>query len=267
METSILVVDDDHLNRQVVARRLMREGYFTATAENGVAALEMLGRQRFDLVLLDVDMPGMNGIEMLKKMRADARWAGIPVMMLSGNDSPAARQSCLSAGAADYLVKPLVMPLVHARIARCLDQAREPIEELAPPPAGDTRILIVDDDELGCRLLARQLGARGYKVAAVSSGEAALTHLAGNRSDLVLLDINMPVLSGIETLKRIRASERTRTLPVIMVTASSDVANMLECVDQGADGYITKPVDIGWLINCIVSSLKVRRLGVLTDIG
>jgi CheY-like chemotaxis protein len=268
MGASILIVDDDAMNRQVVARRLTREGYFVEAAASGAEAIEMLGRQRFDLLMLDLDMPGMDGITTLKKIRADARWAGIPVIMLTGNNSPEARRKCLGAGAADYLIKPLIMPLVHARIAACLHAGKEPIEELAQqqPVADGARILIVDDDELGGRLLGRQLEGRGYSVAIASSGETALQWLKDGQTDVVLLDINMPGMSGTETLKQIRANDRTRTLPVIMVTASSDVANMLECVDHGADGYITKPIDFSWLNNCIVSSLKVRREGVLTNL-
>jgi CheY-like chemotaxis protein len=267
MSTSILVVDDDQLNRQVVARRLAREGYFTEMAASAQDALEMLGRQRFDLVLLDLDMPGINGIEMLKRMRADPRLAGIPVVMLTVDNTPAARDRCLAAGAADFLLKPLIMPLVHARIAACLHAAKEPIEDLAPASGPGTRVLVVDDDELAGRLLGRQLEARGYAVAIAAGGEAALEWLKDGQTDVVLLDINMPGMSGPETLKRIRANERTRTLTVIMVTASSEVADMLECVDHGADGYVTKPIDIGWLNNCILSSLKVRRQGVMVDLG
>jgi putative two-component system response regulator len=266
METSILVVDDDPLNRQVVARRLSREGYFAVTAESGQEAIELLGRQRFDLLLMDLDMPGMDGIATLKKIRADSRWSGIPVIMLTGNNNPESRRKCLSAGAADYLIKPLVMPLVHARIAACLHAGKEPIEEMAQPVADGARVLIVDDDELGSRLLGRQLEGRGYSVAIANSGDTALQWLKDGQTDVVLLDINMPGMSGTDTLKQIRANDRTRTLPVIMVTASNDVANMLECVDHGADGYITKPIDFSWLNNCIVSSLKVRRDGVMTDL-
>jgi CheY-like chemotaxis protein len=267
MGTSILIVDDDPMNRQVVARRLTREGFFVEAAASGAAAIEMLGRQRFDLLLLDLDMPEMDGIATLKKIRSDARWTGIPVIMLTGNNSPEARRKCLGAGAADYLIKPLVMPLVHARIAACLHAGKEPIEALAQQPVADgARVLIVDDDELGGRLLGRQLEGRGYSVAIASSGETALQWLKDGQTDVVLLDINMPGMTGTETLKHIRANEKTRALPVIMVTASNDVANMLECVDHGADGYITKPIDFSWLNNCIVSSLKVRREGVLTQI-
>jgi len=87
-------------------------------------------------------------------------------------------------------------------------------------------------------------------------------YAVAERVDLVLFDIRMPTLSGTETLKRIRANDKTSRLPVVMVTASTELADMLKCVDEGADGYATKPVDIGWVSTCVHSAIETRRLGV-----
>ena len=262
MQTSILIVDDDSLHCHVVARRLEREGYVVATAASGPEALTLMDRQKFDLVLLDLNMPGMDGIETLTRMRAETHRADTPVIMLSADSRNDARARCLAAGAADYLVKPLVVPMVRARIERCLSVKAGSIESMEPSATGNVRILIVDDDELSSRLLARQMEARGYTATCVNSGEEALAKLACEKVDLVLLDIRMPALSGTETLRRIRADEKTSRLPVVMVTASTDLADMLKCVDEGADGYATKPVDIGWVTTCVHSAIETRRLGV-----
>lgn len=264
--TSVLVVDDDVLNNQVVARRLTQEGFSVATAQSGLEALHTLDRQVFDLVLLDLEMPGMDGIETLKRIRAHKRAVATPVIMLSSHKDSASINNCLENGAADYLFKPLVIPLVRARIERCLrpgnvlsgDDSGKQGQASASQAAS---ILVVDDDELNCRLLVRQLQSPGFHVSSVSNAQAALEWLAQKPADVVLLDVNMPGMSGTDLLQALRSNEATRYLPVIMVTGSNDVSVMLKCIDHGADGYITKPVDISYLRSCILSAVEARKLG------
>ena len=267
MSTSILIVDDDHLNRQVVLRRLTREGYAVAMAASGPMALEMLERQRFDLVLLDVELPAMDGLETLKRIRANPSWNDVPVIMLSGHCEPKWVAGCMAHGAADYLIKPLVMPLVRARIERCLQHRNPRPSETATPSTAGAHILVVDDDGLSCRLMTRQLKNYGCTASSVTSGEAALERLARESFDLVLLDINMPNMSGSELLRKIRSDDKTNRLPVIMVTAVTDLDTMLTCIDQGADGYVTKPVDMEYLNNCIRSSLEIKKAGAWFGLG
>lgn len=267
MAISILIVDDDYLNRQVVSRRLTQEGYAFAMAASGTVALEMLARQRFDLVLLDVELPAMDGLETLKRIRANPAWSGMPVIMLSGHCEPKWVAACMAHGAADYLVKPLVMPLVRARIERCLQYRNWDSRATPAASTAETRILVVDDDDLSCRLLTRQLKNCGCSASSVTSGETALEQLAREPFDLVLLDINMPKMSGNDLLRKIRSNDKTNRLPVIMVTAVTDLNTMLACIDDGADGYVTKPVDMTYLHNCIRSSLEIKKLGASFDLG
>ncbi|HCU53662.1 MAG TPA: hypothetical protein DIC36_05065 [Gammaproteobacteria bacterium] len=264
--TSILVVDDDPVNCQVVSRRLTQEGFSVAIATGGQEALDALDHQRFDLVLLDLAMPGMDGVETLKRLRSHVRGAHTPVIMLSAHDDSDSIKTCLAQGAVDYLVKPLVIPLVRARIERCLRPATAVKSEPESPKApAITRILIVDDDDLNCRLLTRQLQNPGYTVTAVNRATEVVDLLAKESFDVVLLDVNMPTMNGTVLLKHIRSHPRTRHLPVIMITATNEVSTMLECIDHGADGYITKPIDIGYLRSCILSAVEARKHGPSLD--
>ena len=265
--TSILVVDDDPVNCQVVSRRLTQEGYSVAIATSGQEALNTLDRQRFDLILLDLAMPGMDGIETLKRLRVHPRGARTPVIMLSAHDDSDSIKTCLAHGAVDYLVKPLVIPLVRARIERCLNSGTARIEPETPKAPAVTRILIVDDDDLNCRLLTRQLQNPGHAVVTVNRATEVIDLLAVDSFDVVLLDVNMPSMSGTVLLKHIRTNPRTRYLPVIMITATNEVSTMLECIDHGADGYITKPIDIGYLRSCILSAMEARKQGAALDFG
>lgn len=259
--TSILLVDDDELNLKVLTRRLSQEGYILSMATSATAALAMMERQHFSLVLLDIDMPGMNGIELLKKIQSRPQRSKALVIMLSAISDPAIIKNCLEQGAADYLVKPFVMSLARSRIEQCLQKRGNPgdIPMLDSVHQG-ARILLVDDDELSRRLLTRQLTSRGYVILEESSAEKVMQRLVDSVVDLVLLDINMPVISGTRILNRIRNNPGTEHLPVIMVTADDSMNSKLACIESGADGYITKPVNLNLLIQSIASTLKARTM-------
>lgn len=121
---SLLVVDDDEANRDMLARRLARLGYTVALAEHGRAALDRLREAPFDLILLDVMMPEMNGYELLDRLKADETLRDIPVIVLSALDETASAVRCIELGAEDYLPKPFDAVLLRARIGACLEKKR-----------------------------------------------------------------------------------------------------------------------------------------------
>lgn len=120
----LLIVDDNEVNRDVLARQLGRQGHATAVAENGREALEMVGEREFDLMLLDIMMPEMNGYEVLRRLKADARLRDIPVIMISALDEIETVVRCIELGAEDYLPKPFDPVLLRARIGACLEKKR-----------------------------------------------------------------------------------------------------------------------------------------------
>jgi adenylate cyclase len=120
----ILVVDDNASNRDLLSRRLQREGYRVTSAEGGAAALAMIAAEGFDLVLLDLMMPGMSGFEVLSRLKADGSTRHIPVIMISALDELDSTVRCIEAGAEDYLPKPFNPILLRARIGACLQKKR-----------------------------------------------------------------------------------------------------------------------------------------------
>ncbi|MDB6126994.1 MAG: adenylate/guanylate cyclase [Verrucomicrobia bacterium] len=120
----ILVVDDEPLNREMLLRRLARLGYTTAGAENGQKALELMSRESFDLVLLDIMMPVMDGFETLDRLKADRKLRHIPVVMLTALDEVASTVRCIEAGAEDYVPKPFNPVILRARMGASLDKKR-----------------------------------------------------------------------------------------------------------------------------------------------
>jgi sigma-B regulation protein RsbU (phosphoserine phosphatase) len=121
---AILVVDDDESSREMLARRLRRHGYTVSTLDNGVQALALARNQHFDLVMLDMIMPGLDGFQVLAKFKADARLGEIPVIMLSALDEENSIARCIEMGAEDYLSKPFNPVFLLARIGACLDKKR-----------------------------------------------------------------------------------------------------------------------------------------------
>lgn len=120
-EGRLLVVDDNETNRDLLSRQLARQGYVVATATNGAEGFERLEQDDFDLILLDVIMPEMNGVEMLARLQEDERWAAIPVIMLSSLDEVDSAVRCIEMGALDYVSKPVQATLLEARIAAALE--------------------------------------------------------------------------------------------------------------------------------------------------
>jgi CheY-like chemotaxis protein len=130
-DCTLLVVDDNEDNRYTLTRRLAREGYTTVvTATNGREALDLLSARRFDLVLLDVMMPELNGYEVLERLRADDRLRHVPVIMISAVDQIESVVRCIELGAEDYLPKPFNPVLLRARVGACLEKKRLRDQEL-----------------------------------------------------------------------------------------------------------------------------------------
>jgi class 3 adenylate cyclase len=130
---SLLVVDDDAMNRDMLSRRLARQGYTVAVAEDGEQALKMIEGQKFDLVLLDIMMPGVSGLQVLEILRQRHSMADLPVIMATAKDESSDIVEALKLGANDYVTKPLDFPVVLARTESqlALKQAREEIQRLA----------------------------------------------------------------------------------------------------------------------------------------
>ncbi len=121
---SLLVVDDNEMNRDMLRRRLQRQGYRVTMAVDGRQALEIMNREPFDLVLLDIMLPVMNGYEVLEELRANQALSQIPVIITTALDESDGKAKCLELGAEDYLTKPFNPVLLKSRIGDCLERHR-----------------------------------------------------------------------------------------------------------------------------------------------
>lgn len=245
-KASILIVDDEELNRDLLAKKLEEEGHNISTCATGLDALELVNNKKFDIILLDIMLSDVNGITVLEKIRNNPKLDEVHVMMVSASGDRETVLKCIESGATDYIAKPFSMLIVNSRIKRCLKKTySKTIYDDANNinSKKSVKILLVDDQELNRDVLAHRLKKSGYKIICVKSGHEALDILNSEIFDLILLDIMMPDISGIEVLKIIRQSDTLKDIPVMMITAMDDMNTINECMQAGANDYILKPMN------------------------
>jgi CheY-like chemotaxis protein len=260
---SILIADDNEANRDLLSRSLEKQGYTVASVGDGQEALDMMALEDFDLLLLDIMMPALDGYDVLKKMRMDPKLGNLPVIVLTADNESSNVIHCIELGANDYLVKPYDMVVLRNRIARCLlnRRIREDVGgELNWQSGQVPEVLIVEDDDMSRDLLQKRVSRAGYNVVSVADGNAALQRLSDQPFDLVLLDIMMPGMSGIEVLQHIKDDEKHSQVSVIMISALDDQETIEECLQAGAEDYITKPFNALILKSRILSCLQSKRI-------
>ncbi|MEX2181604.1 MAG: response regulator [Gemmatimonadaceae bacterium] len=201
---TVLVIDDDLDARRLLRSVLAADGFHVEEAADGTTGLELATRVRPDAITLDVLMPGMDGWEVLRRIRADESLAEIPVIMLSVLHE---QQLALALGATEYVTK----PLDRAQLRRIL--GRQPFAE----PTG--AVLVVEDDPAMRATFRRGLEREGWTVMEAENGRVGLERMAERTPSLIILDLVMPVMDGGEFVARVRQVEAWRQIPVIVVTA------------------------------------------------
>ena len=352
----ILLVEDNELNRDMLSRRLRRRGHDLAIAVDGAEAIAIASAQSFDLILMDMSLPVIDGWEATRRLKAQPHTQTVPIIALTAHAMRGDRDQALAAGCDDYDTKPIDLKRLLGKIKSFLSSeqlASEPSKTTAavetatapvipikpvtpvvasaasmtpetytptsvtpdtytpapmapdvpdsvpvdppiapvvpaadlpllsaPPLAANTTesaaapapeksrtnafsglpILVVDDNEDNRDMLSRRLNRRGYESVVVDSGEAALDYIQNHPGvALVLLDIMMPGIDGIETLKRLRQTYSRNQLPILMVTAKAQSDDMVRAFELGANDYITKPIDFAVTLARVETQLSIVK--------
>ncbi|MBF0098319.1 MAG: cache domain-containing protein [Magnetococcales bacterium] len=222
---TVLVIDDDPIIQELLQRLLKKEGYCVVTVTRSEEALQQARTLQPDLITLDVMMPVTDGWSILSALKADPLTTAIPVIMLTLLDN---ENLAFSLGAADYLTKPLQREHLLASVQRLL----------ASRCGG--RILIADDDAGNRTLMRRMLEQQHWQVMEAGNGQEALRCLAGQRPDLLILDLLMPEMDGYAVVEALRQKEAWRTIPVVLMTAKDLLPEDLQRLNEGIGHYIQK---------------------------
>ncbi len=263
---SVLVVDDDADVRSTVAEYLTGHGFHVAEAANGLEALVSVKRNRPRTVILDLAMPRLGGVDTLRYIRAFD--PTIAVVIITGATDPEVHRQAQGLGRVTVLPKPLALPDL-VRILRGGDSeagpapveaAAVPQSEPAPEAAATAQaaaprksILIVDDDEGIRAVLEELLTLKGFETIAAASAVDAVRVLGDHVPNVILLDIAMPGLSGLDALPTMIAMAPTAA--VIMVSGSSDEEIARQTLARGAFDYVIKPIDVVYLMRSIDAAI------------
>jgi signal transduction histidine kinase/DNA-binding response OmpR family regulator len=267
----VLVVDDNKTNRLIFARIVDYWGMHATLSSSGREALSVLASQPpFDLILLDYHMPEMDGIAVAREIRSHPRYAPATILMLSSGGGPEEATRARQAGVAVSLFKPFKQSELLAAVLKALGKAmRKDERKMAQPvPSPDhalppLRILLAEDNPVNQVVASRLLEKQGHTVVKVENGREAVTAADNQEFDLALLDLQMPVMDGMEAIGLIRQNEerrRRRHLPVIALTAHAMRGDRERCLAAGMDGYIPKPINRHDLFSVIEAALKTHRL-------
>jgi signal transduction histidine kinase len=262
-----LLVDDDPSAIRVMSK-MLAEYPHQRFATSGEAALRLARESVPDLILLDVDMPGMTGLEVCDALKSDPRLADVPIIFATSHHTIPIELVALQKGAADFVTKPLIAAQLTARVRVQLrngrfveDLARERLAvgaALHEPSAQVPRLLIVDDDVAAIRILQHTLAGMG-EVHFARSGEEALQLARSLGPQLVLLDAHMPDLDGFAVCAALKAEPAFEHVPVVFVTRFSDPRNETRALDLGAADFIAKPYTSAVLQARVRNLLELAR--------
>ena len=256
----VVIADDDADVREMLAEYLGRRSWHVFEAANGLDALLHVKRQRPHAVLLDLRMPRLGGIETLKRIRAFD--PAIAVVIVSGNLDAEVQRQAETIGAAGILHKPVDLAAVLAALngstsAPAPVAAAPALTAVARPPASRT-VLVVDDDADVRAMLEEFLVAKGYRARGAGDGATAVRDLLASPADVILLDIDMPGLSGTDALPTLRAVAPGAA--IIMVSGTMNEQTAKRALAAGAFDYVIKPVNFLHLVDTIETALAMHDI-------
>jgi two-component system cell cycle response regulator len=276
MTARILVVDDVPANVKLLEARLSAEYFDVVTAYNGAEALGICERAECDIVLLDVMMPELDGLEVCRQLKSNPLTHHIPVVMVTALDQPSDRVRGLEAGADDFLTKPVTdIALVSrvrslARLKMVTDELRmravtskeiglqNPEREAVLETGRNGRVLIVDDRPSSYERLAATLSVEHTVDVEVNPSEA-LFRAAESDHDLIIVSLALKDFDGLRLCSQIRSLERTRNIPILAIAEADNTAQLARGLEIGVNDYLLRPVDRNEMLARARTQIKKRR--------
>ncbi len=250
---SVLVADDNATHRDILREMTRGLGMRPTTVANGEAALAALKQETaaFDLVLLDHDMPGLNGAAVVLAMRADPRHARLPAVLFTAiGERPALDPS--AAGPSVWLPKPVTRARLLAALEPLLGGSAQGAMPVDAPRPAPLRVLLAEDNEVNRFVAVRILEKEGHTVVTAKNGHEAVERALFERFDVVLMDVQMPKMDGLEATRSIRALAPVgQHIPIIALTAQAAAGDAEQVLAAGADLHLAKPIERDALLAAI----------------
>jgi two-component system sensor histidine kinase/response regulator len=258
--TRCLIVDDNATNRRILDDILQSWDMLPTCADSGASGIAALragveAGQRFELVLTDINMPGMDGFSLIETMRADPDLAETIAIILTSGDRPNDTSRAEKLGVSQRLLKPVkqseLFDAVAAALGVAVVDAETPATEESPAEFRPLKILLAEDSVVNQRLAVGLLERHQHEITVATNGQEAIDTLARESFDLVLMDVQMPELDGLEATRRIRQAEQQRGgsgaspaphIPIIAMTAHALKGDRERCLAAGMDEYVSKPI-------------------------
>ena len=269
-----LVVDDNGTARQVLTELLRGMGLEAEAVESAAAALQALARSEagpppYDLLLLDWQMPEMDGLALAKRLRADHAGASIPILMVTAYGREDLLKSAEGIGIDDVLIKPVSPCTLFECVSQALGANRDALPHRTEPsaeagaesalaPVAGAHLLLVEDDELNQEVAKALLEGAGLQVDIASHGQQALDMVQARDYDLVLMDMQIPGMDGLEATRRIRADLHRADLPIIAMTANAMASDREECLRAGMNDHVAKPINPAHLFDTLRQWIRPR---------
>jgi two-component system cell cycle response regulator len=272
----VLVVDDIPTNVKLLEARLTAEYFEVSSASSGPEALAACARGDVDIVLLDVMMPGMDGFEVCRRLKANPKTHHLPVVMVTALDQPSDRVLGLEAGADDFLTKPVddvhllarVKSLVRLKTltdelrARAMTGQQIAVEDamraMDSIKADGGHILLIDDESRQAERVSEFLSSE-HKVTILPNAADAALEIAEGEYELVLVSMSLKDIDPLRVCSQIRTLEQSRALPVILMAEQDDRARVVRGLDLGVNDFISRPIERNELVARVRTQIRRQR--------
>jgi len=236
----VIVINDAPVVREVIAKNLHKIGFEEDNvfqASDGLEGINMLRAEQVDLIISDWNMPNMDGLELLKTIKGYPELASIPFIMITSESEKEKVDEAFKAGVNQYIFKPFKPDYFSEKIQQTLGKNLY----------GAKQVMVVDDSPVIRRIVEKQLkmlGFGGFNFLGAGNGVLALSLLEEKKVDLIITDLHMPDMNGIEFVREVRINEKTDLIPVLMITSDYNTNKMLEAYEAGVDEFMQKPFKV-----------------------